>query len=387
MWQSTEKWLRNCTEVAVKNFPRELTHGSGSNMKIDLSRLLLAFKEATTREEVEVRLRDFGLVLEDAQDTEQEKRARPYDIVNHTDRRFWVRSQMGRPIDQERFEILQNRLADILDWIGPVYYLGSVLGRGGLLCPLPNILLIRPIPRLNEEQQKDLDKRLRSYGVKEVREKSVYLGDYHYYVLLDIKERNSYHLQDLLLQQEKDLVSAVHFENMPMINPATVVSNDTFFPQQWSMTRIQAGGAGTTGWDISTGATGVIICILDSGCDLTHPDLNFAPGPAGQGINLGTMMPTGAPAVLSRPHGTACAGLAAAIFNNTAGISGVAGNCSLMPVAFQNWTDAECAAGINWAVGNGAHVISMSFGYYAPAMGSVPPAGTSPSLILRSRMQ
>jgi subtilisin family serine protease len=357
----------------VKNFPIELRHGSGAAMRLDPSRLLLAFKEATGREEVGGLITDFGLVLEDAPDTEHEKRAHPFDVVNHTDRRFWARSQTGEPVDQERFEALQDKLADTLDWIGPVYRIGGVPGRGGLLCPLPNVLLIRLVPQLDEKQQKALEKILRSYETREIREKSAYLGDYHYYAVPAAKELNAYRLQELLSDQ-KELISQVSLENMPMIVPIAAIPNDTFFPQQWSMTRIQAGGAGTTGWDISTGAVGVVICILDSGCDLTHPDLNFAAGAVGQGINLGTMMPTGAPVGSANVigHGTCCAGNAAARFNNAAGVAGVAGNCSIMPVAFQNWTDAEVAAGINWAANNGASVISMSFRQYAPGDGFGP---------------
>jgi subtilisin family serine protease len=362
-------------EAAMENFPRELRHGSGATMTLDPTRLLLAFTEPVSPEEIQSRLDNLGLVLEDAQDTERYKQTHPFEFVNHTDRSYWVRSQTGEPIDQERFEALRNRLANGLDWIGPVYQLGTTQGRGGLVCPLPNVLLIRPTPEVTAPEGRErLESRLERHGLQEVREKSAYLGDYIYYVIPDVSDRNAYQLQDLLLEEEKDLIAEVHLENMPMVVPITAVPNDTFFPQQWSMTRIQAGGPGITGWDISTGAAGNVICVLDSGCDLTHPDLNFAPGAAGQGINLGTMMPTGAPTGSQnvRPHGTACAGLAVAIFNNAAGVAGVAGGCRLMPVAFQNWTDAEVAAGINWAAGNGAGVISMSFGHYAPGDGMLP---------------
>lgn len=357
----------------MRYFPRELRHGSGAMMTLDPTRLLLAFKEAMAIEKVTEQLKELRLVLEDAQDTEREKRSRPFDVVNHTDRRFWIRSQTGQAIDQERFEGIQNKLAEALDWVGPVYRLADVSGRGGLLCPLPNVLLLRPAPQLSEKHQKELEKMLKSYGGREVREKSTYLGEYRYYALSDTKERNAYRLLEVLLK-ERALVSEVHFENMPMVVPIALSPDDTFFPQQWSMTRIQAGGAGTTGWDISPGAPGIVICILDTGCDLTHPDLNFAAGAAGQGINLGTMMPTGAPVGTANVigHGTCCAGIAAARFNNAAGVAGVAGNCSIMPVAFQSWTDAEVAAGINWAANNGAHVISMSFRQYAPGEGFAP---------------
>jgi subtilisin family serine protease len=72
------------------------------------------------------------------------------------------------------------------------------------------------------------------------------------------------------------------------------------------------------------------------------------------------MMPDGSP---TEDHGTACAGIAAATFNNAQGVVGVAGNCTIMPLACQSWTEVEVAAGINYATDNGADVISMSFGY------------------------
>jgi hypothetical protein len=354
----------------LKNFPSELRHGSGVMMTLDPTRLLIAFKEVLPREKIEALLKDVSLVLEDAGETKQEKPYRLFENVNHTDKRFWVRTPNGKPINEKQLVTVEKTLEAYIDWIGPVYRLGDVSGRGGLLCPLPNVLVIKPVPQLIEKDEEALSKILDELGLKEIPEKSKYLGEYRYFVIGDIKERAAYQLQSILIEKEKRLIREVEFENMPMIVPITVVPNDPIFPQQWGMTRIQAGGAGTTGWDISTGVAGVVVCVLDTGCDLTHPDLNFST----PGINLGTMAGNGAPVGTPdvRGHGTCCAGIVAARFNNALGVAGVAGNCRIMPVAFQNWTDVECAAGINWAANNGASVISMSFGKYAPGEGYYP---------------
>jgi len=65
-------------------------------------------------------------------------------------------------------------------------------------------------------------------------------------------------------------------------------------------------------------------------------------------------------------HGTACAGIAAAIQNNNEGISGVAPNCIIIPVCIGrgNSISNDCAAdGIQWAWQTaGVHVISCSWG-------------------------
>lgn len=358
---------------SIENLPNNLRHGSGVLMALDSTRLLLALEKAQTREEVESRLAEIHLVLEDSGE-QKEKQPRPIEeIVNHTNQRFWIRSQTGRPIDQKLLSAIEQTFGSELDWIGPVYRLANAKGRGGLLCPLPNVLIIKPSTRPDPKNEKALSDRLGKYGLKEITKKSKYLAGYRYYIITDIKEHSAYQLKELLLEKERELVSEVRFENMPIIVPIAVVPNDPLFPQQWDMTQIQAGGVGFTGWDISTGVNTVVVCVLDSGCDLTHPDLQFS----GQGIDLGTtpLGPDGSPNGADpdpAAHGTACAGIVAGRFNNALGVAGVAGNCQIMPVAFRNWTDAEVAAGINFAADNGAQVISMSFGQYAPGDGIAP---------------
>jgi hypothetical protein len=339
----------------MKAFPSQMAHSSGAAMTLDPNRLLLAFREPVDRADVEAFAKGLDLSLEDG----DAERAVPGERVNHTDQRFWVRS--GRPIDDERFGKIEEAAGEMgLDWIGPVYRLEGEGGRRALLTPLPNVVVVKM--RGQEGDAARSLKRLLGPGngrpapaLKEVPEKSKYLNDFRYFVITNPREHDAYEVRRLLLASNERAVADVQFETMPLLRPTAVSPNDTLFAQQWDMTRIQAGGAGTTGWDISTGQAAVVVCVLDEGCDLTHPDLQFST----PGINLGTMMPDGSP---TGNHGTACAGIVAATYNNGVGVSGVAGSSRIMPVAFQNWTDVEVADGINWASANGARVISMSFG-------------------------
>ena len=351
----------------MQNFPRTLKHGSGVMMTLDPHRLLLAFKSSKSQQDVDALLQQsrLGLILEDAEDKDVAGSARFSEIVNHTRQRFWIRTQDGSAIDQEKFNALQNAAGADLAWIGPVYQLPNMQARGGLLSPLPNVLLIRPFQILITSGGDEIQAILAKFGMHEVAEKSKYLDPYRYFVLDEPLKQTVYQVQPALLDQASELIQEARFENMPMLVPITAIPNDTFFSQQWDMTQIQ----GPNAWDISTGSSSVVACVLDTGCDLTHPDLQFST----QGINLGTMMPDGGPdGGGEEGHGTCCAGIIAARFNNALGVTGVAGSCQIMPVAFQNWTDTEVAAGINYAANNGARVISMSFGQYAAGDGIGP---------------
>lgn len=342
----------------MKNFPRDMKHSSGAPLLLDPTRLLLSFQRPLARADLDLLLGGLDLFLENG-DVEPPV---PGETVNHTNTRFWV--QARRAINQERFEVIEKAAMALgLEWIGPVYRLAGESGRRALMTPLPNVIVVR----FREREGITTDLRAAVAGaaagaglqvepvLQEVQEKSRYLNGFRYFLITNVQQVNAYQLRQRLEETNSQLIADVQFETMPLITPTSIAPNDTLFAQQWDMTRIQAGGPGTTGWDLGTGAASVVVCVLDTGCDLTHPDLVFST----PGINLGTMMPDGSP---TGNHGTACAGIAAATFNNGLGVSGVAGNARIMPVAFQNWSDTEVAAGINWASANGADVISMSFG-------------------------
>ena len=61
----------------------------------------------------------------------------------------------------------------------------------------------------------------------------------------------------------------------------TTIPNDTAFGQQWGLNNTGAFAGGTPdadidaseAWNVSTGSRGVIIAVIDTGVDYTHPDL------------------------------------------------------------------------------------------------------------------
>ena len=118
------------------------------------------------------------------------------------------------------------------------------------------------------------------------------------------------------------------------------VPNDEFFQLQWGLRNTGQYG-GTPGadinilpaWGVTTGSPNVLICVIDWGFDLNHPDLltNMVPG-WNFVENNGNPTYNVADGANRYPHGTACAGIAAAQRNNAIGIAGVAPGCKWMPL-------------------------------------------------------
>lgn len=102
---------------------------------------------------------------------------------------------------------------------------------------------------------------------------------------------------------------------------------------------------------------GAKVAVLDTGIDLAHPDL---PTP----ILAETFVP-GLPVDDYAEHGTHCSGTVLGL-DNTVGVVGVAPQASLIIGKVLNnggyGLDSWIATGIDWAVSQGADVISMSLG-------------------------
>ncbi|HKW15313.1 MAG TPA: S8 family serine peptidase, partial [Candidatus Krumholzibacteria bacterium] len=119
----------------------------------------------------------------------------------------------------------------------------------------------------------------------------------------------------------------------------------------------QAGWGGTAGF----GSSSVIIAIVDTGCNLSHPDLAFVTG-----WDFGDNDSNPEDNSSGGGHGTCCAGVAAAKVNNGNGACGAAPGCLIMPMKAANSAGSLLFSSIvnciTWATDHGANVISMSFG-------------------------
>lgn len=130
--------------------------------------------------------------------------------------------------------------------------------------------------------------------------------------------------------------------------------DDPLWNLQWNMLQINA----PAGWDITTGDQEVIIAILDTGIDLTHPDLGPKLVSGKNYINIS------APPNDDHGHGSHVAGIAAAVTNNGIGVAGVNWQARLMPVKVLNAAGSgsmdDLAQGVRHAADNGARIINMS---------------------------
>lgn len=149
--------------------------------------------------------------------------------------------------------------------------------------------------------------------------------------------------------------SNVEYAEPNYLKRAALTPNDTHFSRQWGMTNISAPGT----WDITTGSRNVIVAVLDTGIDSTHPDLaaNVV-----QGFNSITKTTN---TTDDNGHGTHISGIVGAVGNNGIGVAGLMWNVQIMPLkmldASGNGTIADEIDAIDYAVTHGAKIMNASF--------------------------
>ncbi|MEU2613573.1 type VII secretion-associated serine protease mycosin [Micromonospora sp. NPDC007271] len=111
---------------------------------------------------------------------------------------------------------------------------------------------------------------------------------------------------------------------------------------------------------LSTGR-GVIVAVVDSGVDATHPDIRGRVLPGGRSYGA-----AGDGRADEEGHGTHMAGIIAATNASRDGVDGVAPGAKILPIKVMkgkgSYRDGACALGIRMAVDGGAKVINLSFG-------------------------
>lgn len=113
-------------------------------------------------------------------------------------------------------------------------------------------------------------------------------------------------------------------------------------------------------WEYSQGSSEIIIAVLDTGLNLTHPEFT------GRIVDGYDFINDDDEPMDDNGHGTHTAGIIGAGINNGIGMVGVCPQCSIMPVKVLNQNNAGTwsgvAQGILYATDHGADVINLSLG-------------------------
>src|SRR5438128_29247 len=158
---------------------------------------------------------------------------------------------------------------------------------------------------------------------------------------------------------------------------AGINSNDPRFSEQWALSNVgQNGGQygsdidALKAWQQTQGTSNVVVAVIDSGVDFSHPDLAgnqwTNSSPTNGDIHGWDFVADDAGIRDEQGHGTAVAGIIAAQGNNGVGISGVMWHAGLMSLRVLdeagNGDVANAVEAIDYAAAHGAHVINLSWG-------------------------
>jgi subtilisin family serine protease len=181
-----------------------------------------------------------------------------------------------------------------------------------------------------------------------------------------------------VLSVEADTIIHAYTERRP---------NDPDFEKQWALEKIQA----PTAWDRHTGSRNVVVAVIDTGVDYTHPDLspNYWQnrGETGNDADGNDKSSNGIDddengliddfrgwdfanddndPMDDNEHGTHCAGVIGAAGNNESGIAGVNWGVSIVGLKFLTGTGSgnlsNAVAAIEYATKLGVDVMSNSWG-------------------------
>jgi subtilisin family serine protease/Leucine-rich repeat (LRR) protein len=231
--------------------------------------------------------------------------------------------------------------------------------------------------RATARMKRDLELR---HNMRQI--KHIPFADIHVYRLAKEKSRD-----DVLGRLKKN--TAIQYAEPDYILKANTVPNDTSFNKLWGLHNTgQTGGTADAdidapeAWNVATGNMDVVVAVIDTGVDYTHPDLaanmwtNTGETP-GDGIDndgngyiddvygINAITGTGNP-MDDNNHGSHCAGTIGGVGNNGTGVAGVNWRVKIMALKFLSsggsGSTSDALTCVQYAVSKGAHVMSNSWG-------------------------
>ncbi len=170
----------------------------------------------------------------------------------------------------------------------------------------------------------------------------------------DIEVKDGKDIEEVIEELEND--PKVEYAEPDYLRSATATPNDYYWSLQWGLSKISAPAA----WNVHKGSSSIIVAVIDTGVDTTHPDLS------GKIVSGYDFVNNDNNPRDDHGHGTHVAGIAAASTNNGIGVAGVGWNVKIMPMKVLSSSgygyDSWVASGIREAADRGAHVINLSLG-------------------------
>lgn len=348
-------------------------HGKPKTLRIDYARLNIQWQKENANTSG---LSEWGLPLDNST-------MHPYPEYDYLAlETFWAHAKASSELSSWTQDELLRSLTDMLaedarvDFVSPVFFDNAEHP----MSMSPNVLI-----GFKDEVMSDA--RIDLINTLASLEDAEYLGvDDFSDVLLYTNEKNGYRLLDavnaLALTEgvafaEPDLTFSGNQGTTP--GDAMLIPNDPLFTSSGSWGLHNTGQSGGTvdfdmdapeAWDIEVGNSSVIVVVIDSGIEESHPDLNQW---TGNGADFTPdNNPRGAPVTIYDRHGTAVAGCVAGVHNNNLGAAGIAPGvevASARPHWNGNssgsfWTSSSAVVNaINWSQSIGAKVTVNSNGY------------------------
>src|SRR5574341_1550536 len=152
------------------------------------------------------------------------------------------------------------------------------------------------------------------------------------------------------LQHYRQHPDVLYAEPNWIVEAVEMIPNDASFGDLWGLRNTgQLGGTlgadieATNAWGVATGSSSVVVAVIDTGVDYTHPDLFPNMFQSGD-CNLNGIDDDGDP-MDDNNHGTHVSGTIGAVGNNSQGVAGVNWHVGIMACKFLNASGSGSTAG------------------------------------------